>query len=69
MQTVILLIVLSLLGALAIKCAKHEDALIELEDKIMEDIREFFKERKAEKAQIKKISSVKKKDAFSNRAA
>lgn len=42
MQLIILLVVMSILGAFTIKCIKHEDELIELEDKV---IKEMFKWR------------------------
>jgi hypothetical protein len=43
MELLILLIVMTGLGALTIKCMKKEDSIIELEDKIIADIHEFNK--------------------------
>ena len=42
MELVILLIVMAVLGAFTIKCMKKEDSIIELEDKIIADLREFI---------------------------
>lgn len=53
MELVILLIVMSVLGAFTIKCMKNEDAIMELEDKIIADFREFFKGSKAQKKSVK----------------
>lgn len=49
MQLVILLIVMSVLGAFTIKCMKNEDSIIELEDKIIADFREFIRSNKKSK--------------------
>lgn len=69
MQLIILLVVMSVLGVITIKAMKNEDSLIELEDKIIADIREFFIENKAAKntAPVRKIEY--RKEHCENRAA
>lgn len=49
MQLVILLIVMSVLGAFTIKCMKNEDSIMELEDKIIADFHDFIRSNKKSK--------------------
>ena len=49
MELIFLLITLAALGTLIIKCLKREDEIIELEDKIIADFREFRKNAKMSK--------------------
>lgn len=49
MELVILLAVMSALGIFTIKCMKREDEIIELEDKIIDDFRAFFRSGKSSK--------------------
>ena len=46
MSIPVYIIVMSALTAIIYKCLKHEKELIELEDKIIEDIRDFVKQTK-----------------------
>lgn len=49
MDLIFLLITLTILGTFTIKCMKREDEIIELEDKIIADFREFRKNMKSSK--------------------
>ena len=71
MQLIILLVVMSVLGAFTIKCMKNEDAIIELEDKIIADIRDFFRSEKKSEEEPEAIRPrvIKRTEAGSNRAA
>lgn len=68
MELIILLITLAVLGTFIIKCMKREDEIIELEDKIIADFREFHKNsKKSKEASFIKLSC--KNKSCNNRAA
>ena len=56
MSLPLFLIVMGALSVAIYKCMKNEDALIELEDKIIEDIRDFAKKSK-KKGNLRVIQS------------
>ena len=68
MELIILLITLAVLGTFIIKCMKREDEIIELEDKIISDFREFHKNsKKSKESSFVKLSC--KNKSCNNRAA
>lgn len=64
MSIPVCIIVMSTFAVILFKCLKHEEELIELEDKIIEDVRDFIKQTKK-----KRNFKVVKKSASKNRSA
>ncbi|MGN0444029.1 MAG: hypothetical protein ACI4F5_05380 [Acutalibacteraceae bacterium] len=69
MELVILLIVMIVLGAFTIKCMKREDSIIELEDKIIADLREFINSDKKSSKNTSQLRIAHRNESAHNRAA
>ncbi len=72
MQLIILLITLALLITLTVKCLRREDEIIELEDRIIDDFREFIhsgKNRSTHSGSVKNMRIEYKNGKVNNRAA
>ena len=69
MELVILLIVMAVLGAFTIKCMKKEYSIIELEDKIIADLREFINSDKKNAKNTAQLRVAHRSESAHNRAA
>ena len=68
MELVILIAVMAVLGAFTIKCMKNEDSLIELEDKIISDIRDFIRAEKKGTKNARELTLTRSESAGSRAA-